>query len=262
MNFRIESGAAADTLRLLDPQRYSQVEATRHGFYDVLGEDIPPAHRAAQRLMRTPIYAAGYQVGRPVGLRLTSGLKAPGRDADRARVSGWLDLRPNTTVIDVCCGPGNFTGWFGSQVAPHGLAVGVDASKAMLRRAVADNSDDRVTYVRGDAENLPFAGAVADAVSCLAALYLISNPFQTIRELVRVLKPGGRIVILTSLIPGGRRTSGRGAIFDTLTGIRWFDRYELVDALSSAGCIGIELHTAGLSQSIIATKQTQNQDFS
>ncbi|MEZ0362571.1 class I SAM-dependent methyltransferase [Mycobacterium sp. pUA109] len=254
MTFTAESSATTRTLQLLDPGRYTRIDTTSHGYCDVLGDSAPPVYNLAQRLMRTRIYSAGYQVGRPLGLRLASGLKAPGRDADRAQVSSWLGLRPGATVIDICCGPGNFTGWFGAQVAPGGLAIGLDASSAMLRRAVADNTGAGVAYLRGDAENLPFADGVADAVSCLAALYLINNPFQTIRELVRVLKPGGRVVILTSLIPGGTRTAVRGAVLDTLSGVRWFGGHEITDALGDAGCTGIEQHVAGLAQTVVATK--------
>lgn len=255
MTFTAQPTATARTLHLLDPDRSRRVDTAEGGYYDVLGDNPPPVHNLAQRLMRTRIYSAGYQIGRPIGLKLASGLKAPSRDADRARVSGWLGLGSNSTVIDIGCGPGNFTGWFGTQVAPDGLAVGLDASPAMLRRAVADNSGACVAYLRGDAENLPFCDGVADAVSCLAALYLINKPFQTVREMVRVLKPGGRIVILTSLIPGGTRTGVRSAVLDTLSGVRWFDRHEITSLLADVGCTGIEQHADGLAQTVIATKQ-------
>ncbi|PQM49184.1 Demethylmenaquinone methyltransferase [Mycobacterium talmoniae] len=249
------TSATARARQLLDPDRCPRIDTADHGYFDVLGDGAPPVYNLAQQLMHTRIYSAAYQVARPIGLKLASGLRAPGRDADRARVSAWLGLRSGSTVIDIGCGPGNFTGWFGTQVAPDGLAVGVDASPAMLRRAVADNSGGCVAYLRGDAENLPFADGVADAVSCLAALYLINNPSQAVSELTRVLKPGGRVVILTSLIPGGTRTPVRSAVLDTLSGIRWFGRHEVTTLLGDAGCTGIEQHIDGLAQTVIATKR-------
>lgn len=255
MTFTAQPTAAGRALDLLDRERCPRIDTTGGDYYDVLGGNPPPVRNLAQRMMRTRIYSAGYQIGRPLGLKVASGLKAPGRDADRARVSGSLGLRPGATVIDIGCGPGNFTGWFGTRVAPDGLAVGLDASAAMLRRAVADNSGACVAYLRGDAENLPFADGVADAVSCLAALYLINDPFRTVGELVRVAKPGGRVVILTSLIPGGARTRVRGAVLDTLSGVRWFSRREITDALADAGCTEIEQHVDGLAQTVVATKQ-------
>ena len=245
----------ADQLaKLLDPGRCPRVEMASDGYCDVLGGTAPPADRFVQRLMRTTIYSAGYQMLRPLGLRLAGGLKSPGRDGDRTRVADWLRLRPGCTILDIGCGPGNFTGWFGTQIAPGGLAVGVDASHHMLRKAVSDNSGPDIAYLRGDAEQLPFIDGIADAVTCLAALYLINDPFQAIRELTRVLKPGGRLVILTSLAPGGTTHSRRGRIMQKTSGVRMFGRDEITGFLRGAGMTDIHQHVEGLAQYIVATK--------
>lgn len=245
---------AQRTAELLDTSRYTQVSVTRDGYSDVLGDDAPPVHNTVQRLMRTKIYSAGYQIGRPIGLKLAAGPQAPGRDEDRARISEWLNLRAGATVLDIGCGPGNFTGWFGSQVFPDGLAVGVDASHSMLQRAVADNSGPSVAYLRADAEGLPFADEVADAVSCLAALYLINNPFQAIEELARVLKPSGRIVILTSLAPGGAAGTLRAKALNSMSGIRMFGHGEIISHLRYLGLTVIRHDARGLAQTVVATK--------
>ncbi|AMU75754.1 class I SAM-dependent methyltransferase [Mycobacteroides abscessus] len=250
----VEVSVTARTVNLLDAHRVTRAEVTGGGYLDVLGDDAPPVHNIVQRLMRTRIYSTGYQLGRPIGLRLASGIKAPGRDKDRQRIAEWLGLRPGHTVLDIGCGPGNFTGWFGAQVFPAGLAVGVDASQQMLHRAVADNSGPSVAYLRADAEHLPFADGVADAVTCLAALYLINEPFLAIRELVRVLSSGGRLVILTSLSPGGVSQSRRGRAMQKVSGVRMFGREEITGFLRGAGLIDITQHVEGLAQFIIATK--------
>ncbi len=241
-------------LQLLDPQRYTTFVRTGDGYYDVLRDEVPQARTVAQRLMRTRAYSAVYQIGRPVGLRLMAGPGTPGRDEDRARVTTWLGLEPSAVVLDIGCGPGNFTGWFGAQVGPAGMAIGLDASRPMLRRAIADNSGPSVAYLRGDAENLPFADGVADAVSCLAALYLINNPFQAMSEFARVLKPHGRLVVLTSLTPGGAHSTVRRAVLEAASGVRWFGRDEITDYLNDAGFAVIEQHVDGLAQTVVATK--------
>lgn len=254
VTFTASRTATARTLELLDPQRHSRIDAA-DGYYDVLRDSAPQVRTFSQQLMRTRTYSSVYQIGRPIGLRLLSALKAPGRDEDRGRVGAWLGLRPDSVVLDIGCGPGNFTGWFGTQVAPEGLAVGVDASHAMLRRAAADNCGPAVAYLRGDAENLPFTDEVADAVCCLAALYLLNEPFRAIEELARVLKPGGRAVILTNVIPGGSRGSVRGKVLDAVSGLRWFGTHEVTGFLGDIGFTGIHQHLGGLTQAIGATKQ-------
>lgn len=254
MTFTARNTATARTLELLDPQRYTAINVAVEGYYDVLQDGAPPVRSIAQWLMRTKLYSLGYQVGRPIARKLVTGPNAPDRDEDRAQVSDWLGLRSDSVVIDVGCGPGNFTGWFGAEVSPDGLAVGVDASRSMLRRAVVGNSGLNVAYLRGDAANLPFADGVADAVSCLAALYLINDPFEAVRELARVLKPGGRAVVLTTLAPGGERGAVRGPALDISTGIRWFGREDLTDFMRDLGFTHIEQHTGGLAQTVVATK--------
>lgn len=251
MTFTAHDSASARALKLLDPQRYTRIETASPGYYDLLDDDPPPVHTVVQRLMRTRVYSAGYQIARPIGRKLVSGANAPGRDEDCAQVGAWLGLQSDTVVLDIGCGPGNFTGTFGGHVAPDGLAIGVDASNAMLRRAVADNPGPCVAYLRGDAENLPFADGVADAVSCLAALYLINQPFRAISEFARVLKPGGRVVVLTSLAPGGIRST----LLQATGGIRWFGRDEITRCLDDVGFTEIEQHIGGLSQTVAATKE-------
>ncbi|GBE65308.1 similarity with UbiE/COQ5 methyltransferase [Mycobacterium sp. MFM001] len=255
MTFTAQHGATARALELLEPTQLTRIRSARDGYYDLLGDSDPPVRSIPQRLMRTRVYSAGYQIGRPIGLKLAGGPKAPGREEDRRRMSSWLGLKSGSIVLDIGCGPGNFTGWFGEQVAPEGLAVGLDASHAMLRRAVVDNSGSCAAYVRGDAEHLPFGDGVADAVSCLAALYLINDPFQAIRELARVLKPDGRVVLLTSLVPGRRESAVRAAVLNAVSGVRWFGREEITGFLGDIGFTGIEQHIAGLSQTVVATKR-------
>ncbi|MFE9577039.1 methyltransferase domain-containing protein [Nocardia sp. NPDC006044] len=246
---------AMERLRsILDPARFREITESPTGYLELAGADIPSARGLGQQLMRTRFYATFYQLGRPLGMRIASALEAPGRDADRARTAARLNLSPGRTVLDIACGPGNFTGYYGSVVGADGLAVGVDASISMLTRAVADNSAPSVHYLYGAAERLPFRDESADAISCLAALYLINDPFGAIDEMSRVLKPGGRIVLLTSLAPGGRRERLHVRLLETLSTMRMFGRDEVTGFLRGRGFTNINQVSAGLAQTVWATK--------
>ncbi|MGH3532536.1 MAG: class I SAM-dependent methyltransferase [Mycobacterium sp.] len=118
--------------------------------------------------------------------------------AEQRRAAEALRLSGAKRLLDVACGPGNFTGELARQLPAGGLAVGFDISEPMLTRAVLDNSAPGTCYIRGDARTLPFGDETFDAVCCFGALHLMPDPFRVADEMVRVLRPGGRVAILTS----------------------------------------------------------------
>lgn len=251
------TGIGAQLLQsVLDPDRFGGSQQHVSGYLDLLADEPPPVFTFAQRLMRTRFYSAVYQVGRPIGRRLAGGIRAPGKHEDRHQIAQLLALRPGSVLADIGCGPGNFTGWFGDRVGESGLAVGIDASSQMLRKAVADNSGASVAYVRGDAQALPLRTASVDAASCLAALYLVNDPRQTVAEMARVVKPGGRVVILTSLAPPAPKLV---PMLEKLTGVTWFGRDEVTGLLDELGFTDIERSTDGFAQTIAATKAVGSQ---
>lgn len=248
MTSRVES--------LLDPARVQVEPHMTHGYLNVLAE-LPPAPTVSARTMRTRFYPIYYEKFRPLGLRLFSGFAAPGREGDRAAAVARLELAAGSLVLDVACGPGNFTAHFGTVVGAgdaDGLAVGVDASDTMLRQAVASNSGPAVAYVRGDAERLPFADATFDAVSCFAALYLIGDPFATLAEIARVLRPGGRVAILTSFAGRLPTTRAVSRVAQLTTGIRPFGRSDITGELTHLGLTDVHQQIHGLAQEVWARK--------
>jgi ubiquinone/menaquinone biosynthesis C-methylase UbiE len=148
------------------------------------------------------------RVWRPVGFNLAKGWPLGPSTAEefalaRARLGLGRagDGGPEATVLDVACGPGNVTRGLAAGVGERGLTVGIDMSPTMLARAVADTALPDVGYVRGDAMHLPFREGSFDAVSCFGGLYLFGDPWAALDSMTRVLKPGGRIAILTSRRP-------------------------------------------------------------
>lgn len=202
--------------------------------------------------MNSPLVATVYErLWRPAAFYAASGVTTR---AEQRRAASALRLSNARRLLDVACGPGNFTGSLAAQLSDGGLAVGFDISEPMLTRAVLDNSTPQTCYVRGDARALPFADATFDAVCCFGALYLMPEPFGVAREMVRVLEPGGRIAILTSYVPdlaAVRRvmTAGAGVI-----GLTMFDRHDFVDLFSSAGLVDIEQQTQRALQFVVAAK--------
>jgi SAM-dependent methyltransferase len=225
----------------------------RHGFLDVLGESTSaPVPTLAQRAMNSPFMATVYErLWRPTSFYVASGVTTR---TEQRRAASAMHLGSAHRLLDVACGPGNFTGALAAQLAEGGLAVGFDISEPMLTRAVLDNAGARTCYVRGDARELPFADETFDAVCCFGALYLVPEPFRVAREMVRVLRPGGRIAILTSHAGEAdplRHVVTAGA---RLIGIRMFDRHQFVDLFSSAGLVDIEQQAQRALQFVTAGK--------
>ncbi len=225
------------------------------GYIDLLGEtaqhDSP-----AQRLMRSGVLPTIYErVWRPVLFGVSKGPFGPDTAEEYALARDWLGLAatPGAQVLDVACGPGNVTRALASGVTGGGLVVGVDASATMLGRAVSDTRDDDIAYVRGDAIRLPFRDGSFDAVCCFGGLYLFDEPWKAVAGMARVLRPGGRIVILTTLRPGVP-LMGRGiGTVSRLTGIRMFGDAELTQALTDCGFTSIRRRSYGLMQFAGAT---------
>jgi ubiquinone/menaquinone biosynthesis C-methylase UbiE len=147
----------------------------RHGFLDVLSAATPaPVPTLAQRAMNSPFVATVYErLWRPVSFYTASGITT---GAEQRRAAQELRLSEADRLLDVACGPGNFTRALSNQMPDDGLAGGFDISEPMLSRAVLDNSGERTCYFRGDDRVLPFDDQMSYAVCCFGALYLMPEP--------------------------------------------------------------------------------------
>jgi SAM-dependent methyltransferase len=224
------------------------------GYTDLLGASAPAQHSLAHRAMHSPGVAALYQrARRPIrvaAMRL-HGVSIP---AERDRAAAALRLVGEQRVLDVACGPGDFTSFFAERLGGDGFVIGLDNSVAMMERAVRDNSRSRAVYMRGDALSLPFNNGVFDAVCCFAGLHLMPEPFSVLREMVRVLSPGGKIAVMTSY--GRKSVLVRKAVElgATICGVRVFDRATIPAFLTVAGLIDIDQQLRGVSQLVIARR--------
>jgi SAM-dependent methyltransferase len=103
-------------------------------------------------------------------------------------------------VLEVGCG----TGVIAAELARLGEArvVGLDVAGGML--AFARRQEGGVTYVQGDAHALPFTAGSFDAVVCHYLLLWLADPAQAVREMARVVRPGGDVLACAEPDYGGR----------------------------------------------------------
>ena len=122
------------------------------------------------------------------------------RLADKVDAPAWVSrhlapyLTPASHVLDVGSGPGVIA----AAVAlgcPRGRVVALDQSAARVRQAHARLAPSGGSAVRGDAAELPFESGSFDLVYCRFLLEYLRDPARAIREMVRVCRPGGRVLV-------------------------------------------------------------------
>ena len=145
-------------------------------------------------------------------------------------------------VLDVAAGTGRVPLALLQTWEFEGLIIGLDRSYRMLKgaRSALANWDGTVALVRGDAGALSFGENAFDCVTCLEALEFMWNPAETVREMVRVLRPGG-VLLLSNRVGADAwlfpsRLCGRGRLERHLAELglkdvetqRWQVHYDLI----------------------------------
>ncbi|MGH3712202.1 MAG: class I SAM-dependent methyltransferase [Micromonosporaceae bacterium] len=237
---------------LLQPAQ--EAPDTSQGYLDLLG-DAPEGQRSfAQSLMVSGWIPEVYErYWRPALGQLAKGVVGPTMAGERAIARDYLALGRGDVVLDIACGPGNFTRVFAPVVGEDGLAIGLDASTTMLRRAVRDTTADNVGYLRADATELPFRAGSLDAVCCFAALHLFAEPYRVLDRIATVLRPGGRVALMVSCGRGPGVVREVSSVLAGASGIRMFGPDEITGALADRGFGAVRQQIHGVVQFVGGT---------
>jgi len=138
----------------------------------------------------------------------------------------WRTLAADATgvgagasVLDCCCGTADLTLELARRVGPGGEVIGVDFAERMLERGrakIARKGTDQATLLNGDALSLPFPDDRFAAATVAFGIRNVADLDRGLGELVRVVRPGGKVVCLEITTP----ERGLAARFHRL----WFDR--------------------------------------
>jgi len=138
----------------------------------------------------------------------------------RRKAADLLDPRPGERVLDLCSGTGDLALVLAGRVGESGRVVGADFCASMLalareKTAARGLPAPHVDWVLADALALPFRSASFDAATIAFGIRNVDDPSASLRELGRVVRPGGRIVVLEFGVP-------RGPLFGPV--YRWYAR--------------------------------------
>lgn len=163
------------------------------------------------------------------------------RFTDAARLQQLRDvahLDPSMRVLDLGCGPGIVVEAFASHA---GTVVGLDLTPPMLHRAAARCAAAGFTntrFVLGESSLLPLADAVFDVAVTRSTLHHFDDPRAALREVARVLRPGGCLVVSDAVSSEDRDEAELHNALERLrdpSHVRMLPRSELFDAIREAG---------------------------
>ncbi|MDP8929413.1 MAG: methyltransferase domain-containing protein [Actinomycetota bacterium] len=227
------------------------------GYLDLVGGEEPRATGVAQRLMSSRVVPNIYERWwRPALGRVLKGPTGPSMAQEERLARDLLALRGGATVLDVACGPGNFTRSFAADVGESGTVIGIDLSAPMLARALDETDARQVVYVRADAVELMIRAESVDAVCCFAALHLFSDPWAALDRMASALVPGGRLAVLTTSRPEGLPGAMRD-LLGRVSGMRMIRGDQLTRELLERGLEVVHHHVFGLMQ-IVSARRSPN----
>jgi len=153
-------------------------------------------------------------------------------------------LQPGERVLDIACGTGLVTFRAADAVGPSGHVAASDISEDMVAAVAATAATRGIAgdFRRMDAETLEFSDASFDAVVCGLGLMYVAEPPNALREMRRVLRPGGRAA---AAVWGARKNCGWAEIFPIVERRTASDVCPMFFALGTGGTMAQSFRDAG-----------------
>ncbi len=125
--------------------------------------------------------------------------------------TSFLDIKPGQKIVDIGCGPGDFTRQLARLSNQKATILGIDSNEKSIRAATTDTKKARlsqcVSYELGDVYKIPLEDGYADLTCCRTLLMHLTEPLKAVKEMARVTRTGGSVVALE----GGKM----GAFYDS-----------------------------------------------
>ena len=157
-------------------------------------------------------------------------------------------------VLDVACGTGALTVAVAGRVSPGGAVFGLDANPEML--AVARRKHADIDWHAGRAESLPFADASFDAVVSQFGLMFFDDRIAALREMQRVLRPGGRLAVaVCDALERSPGYASLAALLERLFGKRIADAFRAPFVLGDAAALRTLCADADIAEASVVRRQ-------
>jgi ubiquinone/menaquinone biosynthesis C-methylase UbiE len=154
------------------------------------------------------------------------------------RLMSKIELSANANVLDLGCGTGQLLNRLGKEY-PEIKGIGLDLSPQMLKVARQKNQHrPRFIYIEGNAESLPFAEGQFDAVFNTISFLHYPHPDQVLREVKRVLSPGGKFY----LVDITANNSPFKCIANSPVGVKFYSQEQRENMGNEAGLFCLEHH--------------------
>ncbi len=230
---------------------------TRMGVLDMLGSGTKEVITPFQRLMQSPPIVSIYEkIWRRIGYYIASSRSF---SKEMETVLQLADHADSDRGLDLACGPGVFTRPLAQRA--KGVMVGLDLSWPMLRHAQAQMKKEgirNILFVRASAFSMPFADHAFQYVNCCGALHLFDRPEVALKEVKRILDPGGFFSVQTTIRP--ERSAGIAYFLEKFIRFGFFDEEELAKLIRQHGFSLVQSERHRISFTFLARPAEKTQD--